>query len=49
MQQAARGNRDKALEIAQMKKDLQAIEAELQLRRSAGDAMGVHLKRMFGI
>jgi hypothetical protein len=49
VQKAARNNLDKALEIAAMRRDLQAIEAELQRRSSAGGEIAVHLTRLFRI
>jgi len=49
VQKAARGARDKAVEIAQLRKDLQAVEEELQRRSAAGTDLIVHLERMFRI
>jgi hypothetical protein len=49
VQKAAQKNRDRALEIAEMRRELTAIEAELQRRASAADGITLHLTRMFRI
>jgi hypothetical protein len=47
VQKAARKNRGKAFELADMKRDLQAIEAELGRRSGSGGEIGEHVERMF--
>ena len=47
VQKKARKARDKALEIAQLRRDLQRVEAEIQLRGGSAGDFGVHLERMF--
>jgi len=49
VQKAARKNRDKSLALAQIRKDLSAIEAELTRRTDATAGAKTHLERMFRI
>lgn len=49
VQRAARGSRDKAVEIAQTRRELKKLEEELARRRTGGSEMQVHLGRMFRI
>jgi uncharacterized membrane protein len=49
VQSEARKARDKALDVAQIRQDLQAIEAEQQRRATGDDGVAIHIKRMFRI
>ncbi len=47
VQSEARKARDKALDVARIRQDLQAIEAEQQRRTAGADGVAIHIKRMF--
>ena len=47
VQKAARKERDKAMGVAQLRRDLEAIEAELAKREDLTQGAKVHLSRMF--
>ncbi len=49
VQREARRARDKAMGVAQLHRDLQAIEKELQLRSNTSSDAKVHLSRLFRI
>jgi hypothetical protein len=49
VQKAARRNRDRSLELAQIRKDLKAIEDEIQRRADSTSDAKTHLERMFRI
>ena len=49
VQRAASGSRDKALDLAQLRRELKKIEAELARRAATGAGMKIHLERMFRI
>ena len=47
VQKQARRARDKALDIVQLRKDVEAVEAEQQCRGSFAGAISAHVTRMF--
>ncbi len=49
VQKAARRNRDKAVEIAQIRGDLKEIEEEISRRQSGASGARLHFERMFRI
>ena len=49
VQRAASGSRDKALDLAQLRRELKKIDAELARRAVTGAGMKIHLERMFRI
>jgi hypothetical protein len=49
VQKAARRNRDRSLELAQIRKDLKSIEDEIQRRADSTSDAKTHLERMFRI
>jgi len=46
VQREARRQRDRALDVAQIRRDLEAIEAEQRHRAVAGEGVGAHLGRL---
>lgn len=49
VQREARKSRDKAMGVAQLRRDLDVIEAELKTRAAKGSDVQAHLSRMFRI
>lgn len=49
VQREARKERDRALDLAQIRRDLDAIQAEQRHRDAGGDGLAAHLDRLFAL
>ena len=49
VQRETRKERDRALDLAQIRRDFDAIEAEQRQRAAGGDGLAAHLERLFAL